>query len=98
MVKRKKRGARTTFSASDAIPPTDPGERQHIDIKLYNAPTIYGFRCLLRSICRVTEGKGSYTNLSLPGGVGMTEKGDCCMKQFDLDHKSFDWVKVGRPT
>ena len=54
-MKRKKRGARTTFSASDAIPPTDPGERQHIDIKLYNAPTIYGFRCLLRSICRVTE-------------------------------------------
>ena len=49
------------------------------------------------SIAALSEGKGLYTNLSLPGGITTDDMSDCPMAQVDMRVRDFKWMHVGRP-
>ena len=46
---------------------------------------------------RLTEGKGLYTNLALPGGVQTVADRKCALKQIEFYKDLYRWRLAGRP-
>ena len=51
----------------------------------------------MSELCRLSEGKGVYTSLSLEGSLVMDEKGKCPLQQLDLDPGLYRWHLIPKP-
>ena len=50
---------------------------------------------LVQLMAQLCDNNGTYTNLSLPHGIGLTEEHTCPLKKLQFPHKRFHWHKIG---
>ncbi|CAK9045996.1 unnamed protein product [Durusdinium trenchii] len=52
---------------------------------------------LVQLMAQVCDHNGTYTNMSLPHGIGLTEQGTCPLKKLNFPHQRFHWHQIGAP-
>ena len=50
---------------------------------------------LVQLMAQLCDNNGTYTNLSLPFGIGLTEEQTCPLRKLQFPHKRFHWHRVG---